>query len=116
MRAVFVDCTEELAHVIRARGLRTPECLEVHGGALSQAALVGCCRRADVLLVEHTKLPPDLFDACPSVRVVIFLGTGAGSYVDLDDAQKGHKCPDDAWVWQSRGGRARLGADIRRRP
>jgi D-3-phosphoglycerate dehydrogenase len=86
MRAVFVDCTEELAHVIRARGLRIPECLEVHGGALSQAELLGCCRGADVLLVEHTKLPPDLFDACASVRAVIFLGTGAGSYVDLADA------------------------------
>jgi D-3-phosphoglycerate dehydrogenase len=88
MRAVFVDCTEELAHVIRARGLRIPELLEVHGGALSQAEFVGCCQGADVLLVEHTKLSPDLFDACPSVRTVIFLGTGADSYVDLTDASR----------------------------
>lgn len=26
MRAVFVDCTEDLAKVIKARGLRIPEC------------------------------------------------------------------------------------------
>jgi D-3-phosphoglycerate dehydrogenase len=30
-------------------------------------------------------IPPEVFDACPSIRSVIFLGTGAGSYVDLQD-------------------------------
>src|SRR5271156_2968859 len=88
MRAVFVDCTEALANVIEARALRIPDSLEIYGGALSRTELIGCCQGADVLLVEHTKLLPEVFDACPSVRTVIFLGTGAGTYIDLPEAAR----------------------------
>jgi D-3-phosphoglycerate dehydrogenase / 2-oxoglutarate reductase len=88
MRAVFVDCTEELAKVIKARGLQIPDSLEIYSGALSRMELIGCCQGADVLLVEHTMLPPEVFDVCPSVRSVIFLGTGAGSYIDLPEAAR----------------------------
>ena len=88
MRAVFVDCTEVLANVIEARALRIPDSLEIYGGALSRTELIGCCQGADVLLVEHTKLLPEVFDACPSVRTVIFLGTGAGTYIDLPGAAR----------------------------
>jgi len=88
MRAVFVDCTEALANVIEARALRIPDSLEIYGGALSRTELMGCCQGADVLLVEHTKLLPEVFDACPSVRTVIFLGTGAGTYIDLPEAAR----------------------------
>jgi D-3-phosphoglycerate dehydrogenase / 2-oxoglutarate reductase len=88
MRAVFVDCTEVLANVIEARALRIPDSLEIYGGALSRTELIGCCQGADVLLVEHTKLLPEVFDACPSVRTVIFLGTGAGTYIDLPEAAR----------------------------
>jgi hypothetical protein len=88
MRAVFVDCTEELAKVIKARALQIPDSLEIYSGALSRMELIGCCQGADVLLVEHTMLRPEVFDVCPSVRSVIFLGTGAGSYIDLSEAAR----------------------------
>ncbi|MGR9148126.1 NAD(P)-dependent oxidoreductase [Rhizobium leguminosarum] len=88
MRAIFVDCTEELARVIKNRKLPIPDMIEINEGNPTQADLVALCAEAEVLLVEHTVVPPSVLDACPSVRAIIFMGTGAATYVDLDDAAK----------------------------
>ncbi|MGR9408122.1 NAD(P)-dependent oxidoreductase [Rhizobium leguminosarum] len=88
MRAIFVDCTEELARVIKNRKLPVPDMIEINEGNPTQADLVALCAEAEVLLVEHTVVPPSVLDACPSVRAIIFMGTGAATYVDLDDAAK----------------------------
>src|SRR5690606_16392105 len=33
-------------------------------------------------------VPASVLDACPSVRAIVFMGTGAGTYIDLDDAAR----------------------------
>ncbi|MER9366965.1 D-isomer specific 2-hydroxyacid dehydrogenase family protein [Mesorhizobium sp. M0518] len=88
MGAIFVDCTEELARVIRTRELPVPDTIKINEGNPTEANLVAMCAQADVLLVEHTVVPPAVLDACPSIRAIIFMGTGAGTYVDLHDAAK----------------------------
>ncbi|EHH02365.1 glycerate dehydrogenase [Agrobacterium tumefaciens CCNWGS0286] len=86
MRAVFADCTEELRRVIELQQLHVPTSVRINYGTPTEAELIELCSDRDVLFVEHTVVPSSVLAACPSVRAVIFMGTGAGTYIDLDDA------------------------------
>lgn len=88
MRAIFVDCTPELRLVMERLKLPQPASVAINEGSPTAAELVSLCRGFDVVFTEHTVLPPNLFDHCPSISVVIFMGTGADTYVDLEDAQR----------------------------
>ncbi len=88
MRAVYVDRSPEMRHVIDTRGLTIPSSIVIRDGNPSAADLVRDGRDADVLVVERTRVEASVLDACPSVRTLIFMGTGAESYVDLGDARR----------------------------
>ncbi|MBP8275765.1 MAG: hypothetical protein KAX55_02585 [Propionivibrio sp.] len=84
MHAVFVDCTDELAAILGRLGLQVPAELQVNHGNPSRDQLMRLCSDAEVLLVEHTVIPPDAIRAARKLRAVIFLGTGASTYVPLE--------------------------------
>lgn len=88
MRAIFVDCTPELGKLLEASKIASPENVTIYHGSPSGDELPGLCQGFDVVFTEHTVLSPGVFDACPSVRAVVFMGTGAGTYVDLADAER----------------------------
>jgi D-3-phosphoglycerate dehydrogenase / 2-oxoglutarate reductase len=88
VRAVFVDCTTELYDLIQARDLSVPAAITIHVGDPGVTELTQLAAGTDILLVEHTVVPACVFDACPSIRAVVFMGTGAGTYIDLVDAQR----------------------------
>ncbi len=85
MRAVFVDATESLAAVVRR--LRRPDDLPLAINAqasVTPAELPGVLDGAAIAIVDHTNLPLDVARACRGLRHVVFLGTGARSYMDPD--------------------------------
>lgn len=88
MRAVFVDCTDDLFRVIKSRNLNVPPEVDLRVGSPTEVELVGICNGYDVVFVEHTAITPFILDKCPSIRAIVFMGTGAGTYVDLDDAAR----------------------------
>lgn len=88
MRAIFVDCTDDLARVMEQRRLRIPGPVVVNKGNPADDDLVRLCSNREVIFVEHTVIRSHILDACPSVRAIVFMGTGAGTYVDLDDAAR----------------------------
>lgn len=88
MRAIFVDCTPELSCVIDRGGLPVPSTIEINEGSPTEDELITLCKAAEVIVVEHTVVPPAVLDACPTVRAIIFMGTGAGTYINLDDAAR----------------------------
>jgi D-3-phosphoglycerate dehydrogenase len=83
MKAVFIDATPDLAAI--ARRLHQPgdpplvinEESEVLPERLP-AITAGC----DILLDDHTALPTEALRRCTGLRHVVFLGTGARSYMD----------------------------------
>lgn len=87
MNCVFVDCTTDLDRVLRARGIQPPAHVEVNVGDPDAAAIRALCAGKDTLLLEHTVLPDDFFETCLQVRRIVFMGTGAGSYIDLGIAR-----------------------------
>ncbi|WP_449409360.1 NAD(P)-dependent oxidoreductase [Methylobacterium komagatae] len=83
MRAVFVDANEPLAAV--ARRLRRPgdPPLTIHADPDTVPEdLPRLLAGAEIALIDHTALPLAVARACTGLKHVVFLGTGARSYMD----------------------------------
>ncbi len=83
MRAVFVDANETLAAV--ARRLLRPDDppFAIHAEpAIAPEDLPGILAGAGVAVIDHTALPLAVARACTGLKHVVFLGTGARSYMD----------------------------------
>lgn len=83
MKVIFVDCTPELRDLIAQARLEVPENIEIHIRNPEPPEMLALCERADVVLVEHTCVPSSLFQKETKPREIVFMGTGANSYIDL---------------------------------
>lgn len=83
MRTVFIDCPSFLA-ALYDEGLREilPE-LELAVDDAPCADPAGRIGDAVGAIDDHTRLTATDLDACPALRTIVFMGTGASSYIDL---------------------------------
>ncbi|NKB55232.1 MAG: 3-phosphoglycerate dehydrogenase [Alphaproteobacteria bacterium] len=87
-RVLYFDCSEDIAKLYaEAEGLSdiVPE-LELHIGEPSEAELLELLGGCTGVLNGHTKMSEGLMTVCSDLRVIVFLGTGVASYVDMDAA------------------------------
>ncbi len=87
-RALYFDCSPDLKSLYEStEGMADilPS-LELRLGNPDPSELPGLLSGYTGVLNGHTKMSGDLLDACPDLRVVVFLGTGVASYVDMDAA------------------------------
>jgi D-3-phosphoglycerate dehydrogenase len=83
LRAVSVDANEALAAV--AERLLRPGDLPVainRNPALRPDALPRVLNGAEIAIIDHTALPTEIAKGCRGLRHVVFLGTGARSYMN----------------------------------
>src|ERR1700680_4334585 len=88
MKTVFVDCTPELKAVMDSRNLEVPASITIHHGSPSEADLEPLCQDAEILLIEHTAIPPAILRQCRDLHAIIFMGTGASTYIPMDEAAR----------------------------
>lgn len=87
MSVCYIDCSPF------GRTLLTPELtariprLIVHDEPESADAVVERLREATVCLNGHTPMPAAVLRRCPRLRSVVFLGSGASSYIDVEAAE-----------------------------
>ena len=83
MRGIFVDATEEMAAVFR-RVARPddPEILLRVAPEVAADELPGLLEGHQVVQNDHTCMPTGAMRRCAGLRHVVFLGTGARSYMD----------------------------------
>jgi len=83
MRAVFVDASETLAEVARHLSRPGDPPLTIHADPDTVPEdLPRLLAGAEVALIDHTALPVSVARACAGLKHVVFLGTGARSYMD----------------------------------
>lgn len=91
MRAVFVDANDTLAAVTER--LVRPGDLEVtinRNPQVKSEELPGVLGGAEIAIVDHTHLPTALAGQCRGLKHVVFLGTGARSYMNPEElAERG---------------------------
>jgi len=84
--AVFVDANETLANVMERRyGDAGPNIKVNRQPDITSDALPALLADADIAIVDHTALPTEIARRCAKLKHVIFLGTGARSYMNPEE-------------------------------
>ncbi|HEV3499755.1 MAG TPA: NAD(P)-dependent oxidoreductase [Bradyrhizobium sp.] len=86
MRGVFVDANESLA-VIFERLMKADD-PPVHinrNPDITPSQMPGLLDGAEIVIIDHTPLPTDIARRCNGLKHVVFLGTGARSYMNPEE-------------------------------
>jgi D-3-phosphoglycerate dehydrogenase len=83
MKSIFVDCNDELAPVFaRVRRPDDPP-ITVNSAPFQSADLPRLLAGYDICLDDHSYMPTEFMAQCRGLKHIVFLGTGASSYMDV---------------------------------
>src|ERR1700744_4244596 len=86
MKGVFLDAVDDLAAVFKKVVRPTDPAMDVVEGAPTDPAeLPAMTAGYDFLFDDHTQLPTSAMKACKGLKHIIFLGTGARSYMHPEE-------------------------------
>jgi len=86
MKGLFLDAVDDLASVFHAVVRPTDPAMDVlQRGSIPPEALPTLTAGYDFIFDDHTHLPTDAMRACTGLKHVIFLGTGARSYMNPEE-------------------------------
>jgi D-3-phosphoglycerate dehydrogenase / 2-oxoglutarate reductase len=86
MRAVFVDGDHLSAEIFRRLGKPDDLPIKIHlDPDVSPQALPDVIGDAEIAIIDHTYFPTDVAKKCPATKHVVFLGTGARSYMSPEE-------------------------------
>ncbi len=83
MKAVFIDANGSLAEV--ARRLHQPDDIALlvnEQPDITPEQVPGVMGDAEILIVDHTSVPVEIAKQCKGLKHIVFLGTGARSYMN----------------------------------
>ncbi|MGM4991748.1 NAD(P)-dependent oxidoreductase [Tardiphaga sp. 841_E9_N1_2] len=86
MRGVFVDASEELAKILERLTQPGDIAIKINRDEdIKSADLPEVLDGAEIAIVDHTYLPTDVAKQCAGLKHVVFLGTGARSYMNIEE-------------------------------
>ena len=88
MKATFIDCPPFLHELYRGELAEIVPDLAINVGSPSANEAIRLLEGSAFALNDHTMMDRALLEACPSLRCIVFLGTGAASYIDLGAAER----------------------------
>ena len=92
MKSLFIDCNDQLAPVWASVVRPDDPPVDVNRKPYALADLPAVLKGYDICVDDHSYLPTDLVDKCDALKHVVFLGTGAASYMNIAElAERGIK-------------------------
>jgi len=86
MKALFIDATPTLAEIAkRLSRAGDPELVINEAPDITPAQLPGLLAGFDIAIIDHTALPSEVAKQCSDLKHVVFLGTGARSYMNPEE-------------------------------
>jgi D-3-phosphoglycerate dehydrogenase len=83
MKSIFIDCNDQLDAVF-ARVYRPDDPpIVVNTRPVEAAKLPQLINGYDICLDDHSYMPTDMVVKCATLKHIVFLGTGASSYMDV---------------------------------
>src|SRR3954464_14782061 len=83
MKSIFIDCNDQLDAVFaRVHGTDDPP-ITVNTARFEPAELPRLLDGHEICLDDHSYMPTELIAQCPTLKHIVFLGTGASSYMDV---------------------------------
>ncbi len=85
MKSIFLDCNDQLAPVW-ARVIRPDDPkIDVNTEPFAREELPLVLAGYDIALDDHSYMPTELVARCKQLKHIVFLGTGAASYMNVDE-------------------------------
>jgi D-3-phosphoglycerate dehydrogenase len=85
MKSIFLDCNEQLAPVW-ARVVRADDpAIYVNMAPFPREELPRVIEGYEIVLDDHSYMPTELVAQCKALKHIVFLGTGAASYMNVDE-------------------------------
>jgi D-3-phosphoglycerate dehydrogenase len=85
MKTIFLDCNDQLAPVW-ARVMRPDDPkIDVNTEPFAREELPLVLAGYDIALDDHSYMPTALVAQCPALKHIVFLGTGAASYMNIGE-------------------------------
>ena len=86
MRAVFVDASDTLAEVMERLAAPDDPPVTIHRNPdVTPEQLPDVLADGAIAMIDHTYLPTDVARRCAGLKHVVFLGTGARSYMNVEE-------------------------------
>jgi len=82
MRTLFIDCNDQLAPVWERVFRADDPPIEVNRRPFEQAELPQLLAGYDICIDDHSYMPTELVAQCAALKHIVFLGTGAASYMN----------------------------------
>jgi D-3-phosphoglycerate dehydrogenase len=87
MKALFIDCNDQLA-IVWQQVLRADDPpIEVNRKPFERNALPQLLKGYDICIDDHSYMPTDLVAQCEALKHIVFLGTGASSYMNVAELE-----------------------------
>ena len=83
MRTIFIDCNQQLAPVFARVSRSDDPPITINSDAFSSQDLPRLLADYEICLDDHSYMPTELIARCPRLKHIVFLGTGASSYMDV---------------------------------
>jgi D-3-phosphoglycerate dehydrogenase len=83
MTALFLDCNEQLAPIFARVHRPDDPPIAVNMEPYDRAAIPQLLDGHDICLDDHSYLPTEVVAQCGALKHIVFLGTGAASYMDI---------------------------------
>ena len=85
MKSIFIDCNDQLAPVwARVHQPGDPP-ITINSKLFEHNELPRLLAGYDICLDDHSYMPTELVAQCPALRHIVFLGTGAASYMNIPE-------------------------------
>ena len=86
MRGVFVDANGSLADIFERQNRSGDPTVRVNCNAdIKSEDMPALLDGAEIVVIDHTSLPTDVAKRCNGLKHVVFLGTGARSYMNPEE-------------------------------
>ena len=86
MRGVFIDANDSLGDIFERQAMPGDPPVWVNRNAdISSSDIPALLDGAEIVVIDHTALPTEIAQSCKGLKHVVFLGTGARSYMNPEE-------------------------------
>ena len=86
MTAIFLDCTDDMIGLFHEVGQPGDPAVKINMAPGQPTDVPALIDGYSAVIVDHTYFSAELLGRCSSLRHIVFLGTGASSFIDLEAA------------------------------
>lgn len=88
MKSLFIDCNHQLAPVFDRVHRPDDPPISVNTQAFKSEDLPRMLDGCSIALDDHSAMPTAIMAQCPSLKHIVFLGTGAASYMNIAELKE----------------------------